>query len=62
MVDGTGTDATHTTGFTFTVVPAPFPTTKGQCKDGGWQNYGMFKNQGDCVSFVTAGGNNPPDG
>jgi hypothetical protein len=29
------------------------PTSKNQCKNGGWRNYGTtFKNQGDCVSFV----------
>jgi hypothetical protein len=30
----------------------PRPTTKNQCKNGGWKTYGVFKNQGDCVSFV----------
>jgi hypothetical protein len=29
-----------------------FPTSKGQCKNGGWQDFGVFKNQGDCVSYV----------
>ena len=38
----------------------PLPTSKDQCKDGGWQSYGIFKNQGDCVSFVATGGKNPP--
>ncbi len=39
------------------------PTNKEQCKNGGWRNYGtMFKNQGDCVSFVATGGKNPPSG
>jgi hypothetical protein len=39
----------------------PMPTTKEQCKNGGWQNYGStFKNQGDCVSFVATGGKNEP--
>ena len=33
----------------------PFPTTKDQCKNGGWRNYVVFKNQGDCVSFVATG-------
>jgi hypothetical protein len=29
------------------------PTSKDQCKKDGWKNYGpMFKNQGQCVSFV----------
>jgi len=27
------------------------PTSKDQCKDGGWRVYGVFKNQGDCVSY-----------
>ena len=43
------------------VVPL-LPTTKQDCKNGGWQNYGIFKNQGDCVSFVATGGKNPPSG
>ena len=30
------------------------PTTKEECKDGG------FENQGDCVSFVITGGKNEP--
>jgi hypothetical protein len=33
------------------------PTDKSQCKNGGWQNYPQFKNQGDCVSYVASGGN-----
>jgi hypothetical protein len=28
------------------------PTSKDQCKNGGWKTYGVFKNQGDCVSFA----------
>jgi hypothetical protein len=28
------------------------PSTKEQCKNGGWRTFGVFKNQGDCVSFV----------
>jgi hypothetical protein len=38
----------------------PLPTSKNQCKHGGWKTYGVFKNQGDCVSFVATGGKNPP--
>jgi hypothetical protein len=38
----------------------PLPTSKDQCKKGGWHNYGVFRNQGDCVSFVATGGKNPP--
>jgi hypothetical protein len=33
----------------------PLPTSKDQCKQGGWQAFGVFKNQGDCVSFVARG-------
>jgi hypothetical protein len=35
------------------------PASKDQCKNGGWRAYGVFKNQGDCVSFVATGGKNP---
>ena len=28
------------------------PTTKDDCKQDGWQYFGVFKNQGDCVSSV----------
>ena len=31
-----------------------------ECKNGGWRAFGVFKNQGDCVSFVATGGKNPP--
>jgi hypothetical protein len=40
----------------------PFPTSKDQCKNGGWRNFPGFKNQGDCVSFVATHGRNPPAG
>lgn len=39
-----------------------FPTTKDQCKKGGWEDFGIFKNQGDCVSFVATKGKNQPAG
>ena len=38
----------------------PLPTSKDQCKNGGWRTYGVFKNQGDCVSFVATKGKNKP--
>jgi DNA-binding beta-propeller fold protein YncE len=42
--------------------PRPLlPTSKEQCKNGGWKAYG-FKNQGDCVSFAATKGKNPPGG
>ena len=34
-----------------TVVDAQVPTTKDQCKGGGWKQFG-FKNQGQCIAFV----------
>jgi hypothetical protein len=43
----------------FFVTPSP-PTSKDQCKNGGWRTFGIFKNQGDCVSFVATGGKNQP--
>jgi hypothetical protein len=33
----------------------PFPTSKEQCKNGGWLNFPEFKNQGECVAFVNQG-------
>jgi hypothetical protein len=34
----------------------PLPTSKDQCKNGGWRNFaGAFKNQGQCVAFVERG-------
>ncbi len=45
-----------------TPVPGTMPTSKDECKKGGWQAFGVFKNQGDCVSWVATGGKNPPAG
>jgi hypothetical protein len=37
------------------------PNSKEDCKAGGWRGFfGVFKNQGDCVSFVATKGKNPP--
>lgn len=53
--DGVG-DACDTPG-------QALPTNADQCKKNGYKNYGtLFKNQGDCVSFVATGGKNPPAG
>ncbi len=38
------------------------PTSADQCKKDGWKSYGVFKNQGDCVSFVSTKGKNQPKG
>ena len=36
------------------------PTSADDCMNGGWQSFSVFKNQGDCVSFVATGGKNLP--
>ena len=33
---------------------------KESCKNGGWRDYGAFRNQGDCVSYFATGGRNEP--
>ena len=44
------------------VFDAPLlPTSKDQCKSGGWEQFG-FKNQGQCVAFVATHGRNPERG
>jgi hypothetical protein len=45
-------DFTNATGDIVVTDALPFPTSKDQCKHGGWHSFGVFKNQGDCVSFV----------
>jgi Bacterial pre-peptidase C-terminal domain len=47
---------------TLTGTQACLPVTKEECRSGGWRNFGVFRNQGDCVSFVATGGKNPPAG
>ena len=34
---------------------ASAPTTKEQCKSGGWRAFPQFRNQGECVAFVERG-------
>jgi hypothetical protein len=38
------------------------PTNADQCRDGGWRTFGVFRNQGDCVSYVATHGRNPARG
>jgi hypothetical protein len=38
------------------------PTSKDQCRNGGWRNFPGFKNEGDCVSYVATKGKNKPSG
>jgi hypothetical protein len=67
----TGTYATYFSSNTVVsltgVCTAVVPTSLAQCKKHGWMSwatYGftVFKNQGDCVSFVATGGKNQPAG
>jgi hypothetical protein len=37
-----------------------FPTTKAECAEDGFATFGIFKNQGDCVSYVATRGRNEP--
>jgi hypothetical protein len=48
-----------TTTYDFENLVGP-PTSKDECKNGGWQTFNnpTFKNQGDCVSYVANGGKN----
>ena len=39
---------------------ATLPTSVDECKNGGWKTFGVFKNQGDCVSFVASKGKHSP--
>ena len=32
------------------------------CKKGAWEDWGVFKNQGDCVSYIATNGRNGPAG
>ena len=51
-----------TTGTPPEELPPPAPTSKDQCKNGGFRNFTTpgFDNQGDCVAFVATGGKNEP--
>lgn len=45
------------------VPPVVMPTSKDDCKKGGWMDFAnAFKNQGDCVSWVATNGRNPATG
>jgi hypothetical protein len=43
------------------IVDAPaLPSSKEQCKQGGWRAFGVFRNQGDCITFVSGAGKPAP--
>ncbi len=59
------TDLFNFNGTVYDFEPTLSPSSKDDCKKGGWQNFNTptFKNQGDCVSHVASNGrssgNNP---
>lgn len=32
------------------------PTTKAQCRNGGWANFSAFQNEGECINYVATAG------
>lgn len=52
IVNPTGWFAYPTYDVHFVTYVLALPSTQEQCLDGGWRAFGVFKNQGDCVSFV----------
>jgi hypothetical protein len=53
-------DAGNPQGLDFRAVVSYLEPTGETCKKGGWAAWGVFKNQGDCVSYVATHGTNPP--
>jgi hypothetical protein len=58
---------TATAAVNLNVVPAvveppqpSMPQSREECKKDGWRSFGVFRNQGDCVSYVVTNGRNPP--
>ena len=51
---GVGNDGQVTHGDIKVVDAQPSPTTKDQCRGDGWKQFG-FKNQGECIAFVSHG-------
>jgi hypothetical protein len=61
LISATATDAVgDTSEFAEDIAAVALPTSADQCKKGGWRSFGVFKNQGDCVSYVATGGKNLP--
>jgi hypothetical protein len=54
---GSPTDVAEVISGQIAIVDAPpLPTSRDDCKNGGWRNYGTtFQNQGQCVAFVQRG-------
>jgi hypothetical protein len=56
----TGAQLTLTNGRAVVFDAPVLPTSIEQCMNGGWQTFGLFKNQGGCVSFVASNGRSQP--
>lgn len=64
-IRATNAATSATAAVTLKVVPpqqSAMPDSIDDCKKDGWRRYGVFKNQGDCVSYVATHGGNPPAG
>jgi hypothetical protein len=63
---GLAVQATFTSGTGVAITspppPPPLPTSMDECKEGGWERFGRFANQGDCVAFVATNGTNESKG
>ena len=59
VITATGDNSFSSVAVAFKGGPA-LPTTFGDCKRDGWQRFAVFKNEGDCVSFVATRGRNSP--
>jgi len=56
-------DINESANFVPAVSLPPPPTSKQQCKHGGWKNFGSrFKNQGQCMRFVNSHHKHHPSG
>jgi Glycine rich protein len=56
LVPAGGSQSNDTTGVPMVQISyLAVPTSKDQCKNGGWRDFSQFKNQGDCDSFVNTG-------
>jgi hypothetical protein len=47
-------------GHSLALLGNPLPTSIDQCKEDGWNTFGVFKNEGDCVAYVASKGGNAP--
>ena len=51
VIDDSAVHTGSITSWSLDITTTPVPTTKEQCKNGGWREFG-YPNQGTCISFV----------